>query len=190
VRNPEALAARLAPIEGALFLDQSTTLREAYATYQARTVRWLGLGLLGVLLLLALRYRDLRTTLATFVPAVLACGVTLAVLSWLGYPIDMVVLTALLMVVSMGVDYGVFLADAESPSADHRAIALLSVALAAVSTVLGFGLLALSEHPLLSAIGVTSAVGMVASVLLAPAAIVLRGARRLPVGKTPEGVET
>jgi predicted exporter len=47
------------------------------------------------------------------------------------------------------------------------------VFLAATSTVLGFGLLAISEHPMLATIGITATAGMVASLLLAPTALVL-----------------
>jgi predicted exporter len=81
------------------------------------------------------------------------------------------------MVISMGVDYGVFLVDA-SESAEERSVALLSVFLAATTTVLGFGLLAISRHPLLSAIGITATVGMTACLLLAPTTLILLSARR------------
>lgn len=173
VHDAAALEARLAAIPGAVFIDQGAALQQTYALYQERTLKWLGIGLLAVLVLLAVRYRDPKRTLVTFVPAALAAGVTVWVLALTGTPLDLVALTALLMVVSMGVDYGVFLVDALTPDEDHRATALLSVFLAATSTVLGFGLLALSEHPMLASIGITATAGMVASLLLAPTALVL-----------------
>jgi predicted exporter len=71
------------------------------------------------------------------------------------------------MVVSMGVDYGVFLAEhRRDPIA--RDATLLAVVLAGVSTILGFGLLALSSQPPLYHIGLTSAVGVLLCLLLAP----------------------
>jgi predicted exporter len=130
------------------------------------------------LVLLALRYRDVRKTLAAFLPSVLGSVVTIAWLGWLGRGIDLVALAALLMVVSMGVDYGVFLVDAsasEHAPESETTVALLSVLLAATTTVLGFGLLALSEHPMLRTIGLTAWVGMTACALLAPTALVLLG---------------
>ncbi|MFT7583552.1 MAG: putative exporter, partial [Myxococcota bacterium] len=123
---------------------------------------------------------------AAFVPAVLAAAVTVAVLSLLGRPLNILSLTALLMIVSMGVDYGVFLAEA--PGRDgggegdaHLRATLVALVVACVSTVLGFGLLALSDHPALSSLGLTAGVGVTASVLIAPSVLVLTRAR-------PEGV--
>jgi hypothetical protein len=146
------------------------------------------LGVLGVLILLALRYRDLSRTLAAFLPSVLAALVTVSVLGLLGHALDLVAMSALLMVISMGVDYGVFLVDA-SESTEERTVALLSVFLAATTTVLGFGLLAISRHPLLSAIGITATVGMTACLILAPTTLILltSTSRRSPLSPHDHG---
>jgi predicted exporter len=174
VKDLGALSSGLAAISGARLVDQQAQLKAAYLDYQGRTLQLLLAGTLGVLLLLAARYRDLRKTLAAFVPSVLGSVVTIATLALLGHGLDLVALAALLMVVSMGVDYGVFLVDA-SGSEEEPTIALLSVFLAASTTVLGFGLLALSEHPMLRVIGLTAWVGMTACALLAPTTLILLG---------------
>ncbi|HTU57777.1 MAG TPA: hypothetical protein VMF89_05075, partial [Polyangiales bacterium] len=172
VKQPALFAQRMQAIEGARFVDQQGQMQAAHVLYQERTLKLVLLGVLGVLLLLALRYRDLPRTLSAFLPSVLAAAVTIAVLALLGRALDLVAMAALLMVISMGVDYGVFLVDA-SESSEERTVALLSVFLAAATTVLGFGLLAISRHPLLSAIGITATVGMTACLLLAPTTLVL-----------------
>lgn len=172
VKDPDALARAISAIPGAKLIDQRSQLKAAYLAYQERTLQLLLAGAGAVLLLLALRYRDLRKTLAAFLPSVLGAVVTVAVLSLLGHGIDLVALAALLMVISMGVDYGVFLVDASESEAE-RAIALLSVFMAATTTVLGFGLLALSQHPMLRVIGLTAWVGMTACAALAPTTLVL-----------------
>ena len=60
-----------------------------------------------------------------YLPAVLAAAGTVGLLSLLGESLNMLSLVALLMVVSMGVDYGVFLAenrhDARQLDATHLA---------------------------------------------------------------------
>ncbi|MET0388828.1 MAG: hypothetical protein ABW321_22840 [Polyangiales bacterium] len=177
VKDPTAFAALLADVAGARYIDQHAQLKRAYLDYQRRTLQLLVAGTFGVLLLLAARYRDLRKTLAAFLPSVLGSLVTVALLGSLGRGLDLVALAALLMVVSMGVDYGVFLVDASEAGerSDEPTIALLSVFLAASTTVLGFGLLALSAHPMLRVIGLTAWVGMTACALLAPTALVLLG---------------
>jgi predicted exporter len=180
VADPAALQARLAAIGGARFVDQQAQFKRAHVQYQRRTLAYVLAGSLGVLVLLALRYRNPRKTLAAFVPSLLSAAVTVAVLAWTGRKLDLVALAALLMVLSMGVDYGVFLVDANETEAEPTT-ALLSVFFAATTSVLGFGLLALSKHPLLSMIGLTSWVGMTLCALLAPTTLVLLGpGRRVP----------
>ena len=74
----------------------------------------------------------------------------------------------------MGVDYSVFLVDAyDAPETGAVVAALMSALLAGASTIAAFGLLALSEHPVLSGLGLTAAVGIGACLTLAPAALVL-----------------
>ena len=96
-------------------------------------------------------------------------------LSLLGIPLDLVALTAILMVVSMGVDYGVFLVDAEMAGERDLDAALLSIAVACLSTIMGFGLLALSNYPVLRTIGVTAGIGVTSCLVLAPTTLTLLG---------------
>ena len=173
VADPAALAAAIDPIDNARFLDQAAVLGAANHAYQTSTFRLVCGGLFAVLLVLLLRYRDLLRTLAAFVPALLGSTLTLASLGLLGIPLDLVGLTALLMVVSMGVDYGVFLVDAERTGERELTAALLSIAVACASTLLGFGLLALSDYPVLRTIGVTAGIGVTSCLLLAPTTLVL-----------------
>ncbi|MBK6809031.1 MAG: hypothetical protein IPL19_02545 [Sandaracinaceae bacterium] len=169
VTDADALEARLQPVDNAVFLRQSDLFGQAHREYQQRTLTQLGFGLLAVFSMLALRYRNLRRTCAVLVPSVLAVGVTVCVLTLLGRGLDLVTLTALLFVVSMGDDYGVFLVDAITER-DEPALhaALLGVLVAFATTLVGFGLLAFSEHPVLSGLGITAAAGICASVVLSP----------------------
>lgn len=173
VRDAERLRARLAVIPGALWFDQSDLYRDANRTYRRRTVWGLSVGLIVVLLLVAAQYRRLSLTLAAVGPAALAVLLTVAALGVFGLPLNIVALTALLMVFSMGVDYGVFLAEAEQHSFAELSATLVAVVIAWASTLLGFGLLAMSAHPAMRTIGVTAAIGVSASLLLAPTALAL-----------------
>ncbi len=173
VNDAEGLDAALADIDGAHFLDQATMMGSANRAYQQSTFRLVCLGLVAVLILLGFRYREPRRTVAAFLPAVLGAACTIAVLSLLQIPLDLVALTALLMVVSMGVDYGVFLVDAEAAGDLELRAAMLSIAVACSSTFLGFGLLSLSSYPVLRTIGLTAGVGVLTCLLLAPTTLVL-----------------
>lgn len=174
VANATALEARLADLPDVLFLRQSDLWHEAQRAYQDSTARLLVIGLVAVLVLLGLRYRELRRTLISFLPSALAAGVTISVLALAGRGLDLISLTALLFVVSMGVDYSVFLVDAaDEPDEKSVAAALTGALLAGVSTVAAFGLLGASVHPVLSSLGMTAAVGIGTSLLLAPVTLLL-----------------
>jgi len=178
VNDADALEGRLVDLEGALLIRQAGLFREAQITYQRSTRELLGAGLVAVTLLLALRYRDWRRTLAALIPSVLAALLTVSILGATDRGVDLISLTALLFVVSMGVDYSVFLVDAQESGKDASiAAALTGALLAGVTTIAGFGLLAMSEHPVLADLGLTAAVGIGSSMLLAPTILVLLGRR-------------
>jgi predicted exporter len=95
-----------------------------------------------------------------------------ALLTLAGVALNVLSLTALLMVVSMAVDYGVFLVETAGDRAAMPAT-LLSLVVACVTTVLGFGLLGLSDHPALSSLGLTAGTGVIAGLISAPSVLVL-----------------
>lgn len=153
-------------------MDVGAVLSQGYARYRERMVELLGVGLVVVLLLVFARYRRALPTAAAFLPAILAAVATVAALGLAGEPLNVLSLTALLMVVSMGVDYGVFLAETRGSGAEMGAT-LVALVLACLSTVLGFGLLALSSNPALRSLGLTAGIGVLLSLLLAPTVLVL-----------------
>ncbi len=81
---------------------------------------------------------------------------------------------SLIIVMGMGVDYGIFLVD---NAHDKRALgaAMLSVLLACLTTAFVFGSLAVSSQPALRGIGVTIGAGILLSYLLAPLTIAVLG---------------
>jgi predicted exporter len=171
VNDPRALEAFLEGT-GAVFLDQGRELGRAYGSYRKQVIRLVIAGLGAVLVLVWVRYRRIRPTLAAFLPAVLAGAATLAVLSLLGQTLHLLHVTALILVLSIGADYGIFLAESRNHPEAIGATAL-SILVACVTTVLAFGLLALSSSPVLQSIGGTIGVGVILALVLAPAALVL-----------------
>ena len=84
-------------------------------------------------------------------PSVAATLVTVGVFGWLGVPFNLFTLLALWLVLGLGVDYGIFLRH----GLEHRVTAILSVTLSACTTLIAFGLLALSATPFIRSIGLT-----------------------------------
>jgi predicted exporter len=177
VADPDALRARIADLEDVHLFDQRALMAELYGRHRTQTIQLVGIGLLAVLAMIAIRYRALGPTLAAFVPALLAGSTALAVLVLAGYELNLLHVVSVLLVQSMGVDYGVFLA--ENREHPERAAATVSSLLGCcISTVLAFGLLAMSSNPALRAIGLTVGVGVFASLVLAPTAMILFAGKR------------
>jgi predicted exporter len=79
---------------------------------------------------------------------------------------------SLLVVLGMGVDYGIFAVDC-STRAGSQGATLSSLLVSCVTSVFVFGVLALSEQPVLRAIGLTTGVGVMLALTLAPIALAL-----------------
>jgi len=97
-------------------------------------------------------------------PTALASIATLAILGIMGKGIELFHILALMLLLGIGVDYGIFFQE-QGP--DDGAT-WLSVALSALSTLLSFGLLALSKTPALQAFGLTMALGIITVCLIVP----------------------
>jgi predicted exporter len=176
VQDAAALETRLRSLSGVRLIEQSRLMHDAQVAYQRSTRNALGFGLAAVLILLGLRYRDARRTLAAFAPPALAVATTVAALGISGRGVDLVSLTSLLFVACLGVDYSVLLVDAmREPSGRGLSAAVLGASIACGTTVFAFGLLSLSAHPVLANLGFTTTVGVATSFVLAPVTIALSG---------------
>jgi predicted exporter len=107
---------------------------------------------------------------------VLAGATSLAVLSLAGVGLNLLHVLALILVLSVGVDYGVFIVEAVRGEGDV-AVAMVGTAIACATTLLSFGMLALSSNPALEALGLTTATGVGLAFLLTPMALALLGDR-------------
>jgi predicted exporter len=172
VASPEALTEALSGLERTYVFDQRSFLNEIYREFRATTLRQMGVGCALVLLVLAARYRRVRPTLAAFLPSLLVAGTLLALLAALGVETNLLHVTSLIMVMGMGVDYGIFMVDSAGDPT-HLDATMLSLLLSCLTTIFVFGTLALSQHAALRAIGTTAGVGVLLSFLLAPVTLVL-----------------
>jgi len=125
-------------------------------------------GLLIIALAIFGYKRSILSGLASIAPALIAGVVTLALLALLGERINFLHISSLLLILCMGVDYGIFISDSLS-ARDEIAfeVALRSVILSALTTCFTFGVLAVCRNPALKAIGHTVGPGIVIAALLA-----------------------
>jgi predicted exporter len=180
----KSLAELKAAVPHAIVIDERTLLDETYGHVRQRVVLLLVVGLVFVLVLLLARYHSLRVAIAVMMPALCAAVCTVAYFGWRGVPLSIMNAIGLSLVLSMGVDYGIFVIEGRG-STEEASRSLVSILTATVTTILSFGLLALSGNPALQALGTTTAIGTTASFLLCPATLVLLG---LPRFVTPDGV--
>ena len=172
----------LADLPDVHWFEQRAFLNEIFASFRNQTVRQTALGSLLVLPLLMLRYRGLRRALAAFLPSVLSALVVLSIFAALGQQVNLLHAVALLVVMGMGVDFGIYLVDSFESERELGAT-LISILLCCLATLLTFGTLAFSSHPALRAIGLTSGLGIGLSFLFAPATLLLLHADEAPAAQ-------
>lgn len=172
VRDAGAIRAALADLPDVHLFEQRDFANQIAAQFRDRTLLQIVLGSVCVLGVLMLRYRAWRRALAAFLPSLLTAILVLSAFALAGVETHLLHAVSLLIVMGMGVDYGIFVVDgAENPA--ELGATLVSCLLCCLTTILGFGALALSSHPALRAIGLTTGLGIALSLLLAPATLLI-----------------
>lgn len=124
---------------------------------------------LGITLVVFLFFLDWRRTLIVLAPVVFALVCTLGTLNLLGRSIDIPGVMLWVVIMGMGIDYGIYYVCAYQRCLDERDPSMrlirLAILLAAATTLIGFGVLAIAEHAVLKSIGLTSFFGIGYSLL-------------------------
>ena len=163
LRDASALEAiaRVAP--DVTLVDRSGELNRMFAAtrIEAAELKLLSYGVAALLLLLTLgraaAWRILAVPLA-------ATACSLAALGYLGQPLTLFSLFGLLLVSAIGVDYAIFMYERVAGAA----ASLVGILLGAATTLLSFGLLAVSQTPAIANFGLAVALGVAFSLLWAP----------------------
>ncbi len=181
------------PRQQAYFLDMDRQATEMFGQYLNEALVFSLAGVVGVVLLLALALRQPARIARVLLPLVGAVVIVMAAHVMAGTALTLLHLVGLLLIVAVGSNYALFFDQSFGPASAltqgalqrglsrTQAAALASLALANVSTMIGFGILAWSQVPVLHAIGATVGPGALLALLLAMA---WSGARE---GRTPEG---
>lgn len=155
------LSAAAAGLDGVRWVDRSSEVAAVLGRYRWAMTALLVAGHLAVFAVLVARYG--RRAWRAWVPTAAASLLAAASAGWLGEPFQLAHVLALLLLLGIGVDYGIFLLEHEGDGA-----AWLAVVLGAASTWLAFGLLGLSATPALHAFGLTLMIGIAAVWALSP----------------------
>lgn len=175
VKDTAQLRERLQEVTHATFIDERDLLADAQGTQRGRILVALSVGLLAVCALLYWRYRKLRLVCSALVPSIVSVLFTWSVLALCGIGLDLIVVAFSLLIISLGVDYGVFLIDTLHERGPDLRAALVGIVMAGTTTLIGFGLLAASDFPILHRVGLVALVGVCSAMVLSPIALVLAG---------------
>jgi predicted exporter len=165
VGDSEALRARIRDPNVRL-VSPAEDYSRLFAKYRERAVVLLALSAVLMLPMLVWRYGWLDA-LRVMAPSLAALLLAPPIAALFGVRFTFFNAIALVLVLSIGVDYAVFCRETAGA---RKPVTMLAVALAALCTILSFGLLALSRVFAVSSFGVTMLIGIALAFLLAPAA--------------------
>lgn len=152
----------------ALLVDMKSELDSLYEGYMQQAIA-LSLGGAAVILaLLSLSLRSWRRVVRVVVPMALTVVLLMAGLHLAGQSLHLLHLVGLLLVLAVGSNYGLFFDSGDALDA-MAPETLAAMAVANVTTTVGFGVLGFSNVPMLQAMGVT--VGPGALLVLALSAV-------------------
>jgi predicted exporter len=169
----DAVRQRLRGLEGATLVDPVARTDKLLRHYRHSAGVLLLCAYAAIALLLARRYGVLGAAMVVTPPA-LASAASLLALSALGLALNVFNFMALLLVLGVGIDYTLFLREARA----ERVATRLAIMLSSLTTVLSFGLLALSATAAIYSFGLTVLIGMVLAYLLAPLAVLAQPDKR------------
>ena len=150
-------------LEGVQWVDKVAEISSVLGRYRQYMGWVVLLSYVAVYCLLYPRYRF--SAWRVLMPTALASAATVALLGITGQQLQLFHVLALMLLLGIGVDYGIFMQ--EHPDRREHA-AWLAVGLSAVSTLLSFGLLGLSKTPALQAFGLTMLIGTALVWLIVP----------------------
>lgn len=176
VQNSPAIEALAKQQSDVSYLNKTQEISQLFGLYRQHVTQLLALAAFAILLVVSLRYGLMQGALIVL-PPVIAGAVGIAVTALTGSSLNLFNLLALILVLGIGIDYTLFFAEQsfKQPREDGLALqrntTLLSISLSALTTILSFGLLALSETQAIHSFGITVLFGIIISWLLAPLAM-------------------
>ncbi|MBK5352934.1 MMPL family transporter [Pseudomonas sp. TH41] len=163
LNSPALLQAQALDLPGVQLVDRLGELNSVFAATQISAAELKLASCVLIVLVLILPF-GLGGALRIVALPLLAALCSLASLGWLGQPLTLFSLFGLLLVTAISVDYAILMRE----QVGGAAVSLLGTLLAALTTWLSFGLLAVSSTPAVSNFGLSVSLGLAFSFMLAP----------------------
>ena len=166
VRNPVALEFLANNSPGASLLDLKQASEDLVQHQRDRILWCLAVSAILLLVVVSLALRSIGRVRRVLAPMLLTTILIVAILHMLGISLSLFHLIALILAAGLGLDYALFFEHAADDDAEQRRT-LHAVIVCSLSTLLVFATLSFSSLPVLRAIGITVAIGVVANFFLA-----------------------
>ncbi|EOX4451548.1 MMPL family transporter [Vibrio alginolyticus] len=148
-----------------VYLNKAEEISALFGEYRIKIMELLAAAGALIFLVLIKRY-GLQHSWRVLLPSLIACACGLATAVAMGTTLNLFNLLGLVLILGIGIDYTLFFAEkARSVST------LLAITLSAMTTVLSFGLLSLSQTHAIHSFGITVLSGILVAWLLSPIAI-------------------
>lgn len=170
--EPETLGSLRARLPAALILNKAAFVSRMVSFIQRDLLLMGGLSLLLVIVVLWMTFGRVREMLIALVPVGGSLVWTMGLMGLLGIRFNIINTLVTVFIAGLGIDYGIFFVQTwrESGSSEDAAkrlrLAGTGVLVAALTTLFGFGTLALASHPALFSVGITTVLGIVSSLVL------------------------
>ena len=163
LNNPSLLRVQALDLPGVMLVDRLGELNNVFAATQISAAELKLASCVLIVLVLTVPF-GFGGALRIVALPLLAALCSLASLGWLGQPLTLFSLFGLLLVTAISVDYAILMRE----QVGGAAVSLLGTLLAALTTWLSFGLLAVSSTPAVSNFGLSVSLGLAFSFILAP----------------------
>lgn len=163
LNDPALLKIQALDLPGVTLVDRLGDLNKVFAATQVSAAELKLASCVLIVLVLILPF-GFGGALRIVALPLLAALCSLASLGWLGQPLTLFSLFGLLLVTAISVDYAILMRE----QVGGAAVSLLGTLLAALTTWLSFGLLAVSSTPAVSNFGLSVSLGLAFSFILAP----------------------
>ena len=174
--DPATVAATVAE-RGVAYVDMRAETNRAMARFRDAALARVAAGAALLAIVLFAGVRSGHRAFVVLLPMALALASDIAILSLQGERLTLFHLVSLLLIVGIGIDYGLFFSRPEDDR-EERKRTLRGLLVCSSSTAAGFFVLCFSSLPVLSAIGRTVTVGVVAALVFA--ALISRPAEAAP----------
>ncbi|BCR03188.1 membrane protein [Desulfuromonas versatilis] len=159
--TPAALAAAetaLAGLDGARLVAQGRFREEVSAAIGHDFTRFIVSAALAVVALLVVLFRHPGRIFAALVPVLSGLLLMLGIMGALGMSFNLFNVIAAILVIGLGVDYGIFMVCRQDEPCERATET--AVLVSGLTTLAGFGALVLARHPALHSIGITVLLGI------------------------------